>query len=169
MNKSSELKLTNIFYDLREVRRVNNLKLKPIHKLVLYVLESRGYKIYPKKSSIAEDCGCSKATIDKAIKELQLADLIMVKRRFNQSNRYFINKKLFQDEANKIRLEKAVIKSKEEEQDDPDYDPWVEELLENDIDYAFTEGSVLVENRKSSYNKVSKKLWDDLNANAHSI
>ena len=166
---SEDKRITNIFYDLREVREVNNFRLKPMHKLVLYVLESRGNRIYPKKLSIAHDCGCSKATVDKAIKELVSADLIMVKRRFNQSNRYFINKKLFQDEANKIRLEKAIIKSKEEEQDDPDYDPWIEELLENDIDYAFTEGSVLVENRKSSYNRVSKKLWDDLNTNTHSI
>ena len=29
--------ITNIFYDLREVRIVNSLKLKPIHKLVLFV------------------------------------------------------------------------------------------------------------------------------------
>ncbi len=117
-------KITNIFYDLREVRIVNNLKLKPIHKLVLFVLESRGNDIRPKKSTIAQDCGCSKATIDKAIKDLQKADLIRVKRRFNSSNRYFINKEEFHKVAQELQMEASLKKSIEEEIDDPDYDPW---------------------------------------------
>jgi DNA-binding MarR family transcriptional regulator len=117
-------KITNIFYDLREVRIVNNLKLKPIHKLVLFVLESRGNDIRPKKSTIAQDCGCSKATIDKAIKDLQKADLIRVKRRFNSSNRYFINKDEFHKVAQELQMEASLKKSIEAEIDDPDYDPW---------------------------------------------
>ena len=117
-------KITNIFYDLREVRIVNNLKLKPIHKLVLFVLESRGNDIRPKKSTIAEDCGCSKATIDKAIKDLQKADLIRVKRRFNSSNRYFLNKKEFHKVALELQMEASLKKSIEEQIDDPEYDPW---------------------------------------------
>ena len=117
-------KITNIFYDLREVRIVNNLKLKPIHKLVLFVLESRGNDIRPKKSTIAQDCGCSKATIDKAIKDLQKADLVMVKRRFNSSNRYFINKEEFHKVAQELQMEASLKKSIEVEIDDPDYDPW---------------------------------------------
>ena len=116
--------ITNIFYDLREVRIVNNLKLKPIHKLVLFVLESRGNDIHPKKSTIAQDCGCSKATIDKAIKDLQKADLIRVKRRFNSSNRYFINKDEFHKVAQELQMEASLKKSIEAEIDDPDYDPW---------------------------------------------
>jgi DNA-binding MarR family transcriptional regulator len=116
--------ITNIFYDLREVRIVNNLKLKPIHKLVLFVLESRGNDIRPKKSTIAQDCGCSKATIDKAIKDLQKADLIRVKRRFNSSNRYFINKEEFHKVAQELQMEASLKKSIEAEIDDPDYDPW---------------------------------------------
>ena len=117
-------KITNIFYDLREVRIVNNLKLKPIHKLVLFVLESRGNDIRPKKSTIAQDCGCSKATIDKAIKDLQKADLIRVKRRFNSSNRYFINKDELHKVAQELQMEASLKKSIEAEIDDPDYDPW---------------------------------------------
>jgi DNA-binding MarR family transcriptional regulator len=116
--------ITNIFYDLREVRTVNSLKLKPIHKLVLFVLESRGNDIRPKKSTIAEDCGCSKATIDKAIKDLQKADLIRVKRRFNSSNRYFINKGELHKVAQELQMEASLKKSIEAEIDDPDYDPW---------------------------------------------
>jgi len=121
---TSKVGITNIFYDLREVRTVNSLKLKPIHKLVLFVLESRGNDIRPKKSTIAEDCGCSKATIDKAIKELQKADLIIVKRRFNSSNRYFINKKEFHKVAQELQMEAFIKKSVEAQIDDPDYDPW---------------------------------------------
>ena len=119
-----EKKITNIFYDLREVRIVNNLKLKPIHKLVLFVLESRGNDIRPKKSTIAQDCGCSKATIDKAIKDLQKADLIRVKRRFNSSNRYFINKDEFHKVAQELQMEASLKKSIEAQLDDPEYDPW---------------------------------------------
>ena len=116
--------ITNIFYDLREVRIVNSLKLKPIHKLVLFVLESRGNDICPKKSTIAEDCGCSKATIDKAIKDLQKADLIRVKRRFNSSNRYFINKDELHKVAQELQMEASLKKSIEAQLDDPEYDPW---------------------------------------------
>jgi len=116
--------ITNIFYDLREVRTVNSLKLKPIHKLVLFVLESRGNEIRPKKSTIAEDCGCSKATIDKAIRDLQKADLIRVKRRFNSSNRYFINKEEFHKVAQELQMEASLKKSIEAQLDDPEYDPW---------------------------------------------
>lgn len=116
--------ITNIFYDLREVRIVNNLKLKPIHKLVLFVLESRGNDIRPKKSTIAQDCGCSKATIDKAIKDLQKADLIRVKRRLNSSNRYFINKEEFHKVAQELQMEASLKKSIEEQIDDPEFDPW---------------------------------------------
>jgi DNA-binding MarR family transcriptional regulator len=116
--------ITNIFYDLREVRTVNSLKLKPIHKLVLFVLESRGNDIRPKKSTIAEDCGCSKATIDKAIKDLQKADLLRVKRRFNSSNRYFINKDELHKVAQELQMEASLKKSIEAQLDDPEYDPW---------------------------------------------
>ena len=116
--------ITNIFYDLREVRTVNSLKLKPIHKLVLFVLESIGNDIHPKKSTIAEDCVCSKATIDKAIKDLQKADLIRVKRRFNSSNRYFINKEEFHKVAQELQMEASLKKSIEAQLDDPEYDPW---------------------------------------------
>ena len=121
---SQKPEITNIFYDLREVRTVNSLKLKPIHKLVLFVLESRGNDIRPKKSTIAEDCGCSKATIDKAIKDLQKADLIRVKRRFNSSNRYFINKQEFHKVAQELQMEASLKKSIEAQLDDPEYDPW---------------------------------------------
>jgi DNA-binding GntR family transcriptional regulator len=92
--------------------------------LVLFVLESRGNDIRPKKSTIAQDCGCSKATIDKAIKDLQKADLIRVKRRFNSSNRYFINKEEFHKVAQELQMEASLKKSIEAEIDDPDYDPW---------------------------------------------
>ena len=121
---TSKIGITNIFYDLREVRTVNSLKLKPIHKLVLFVLESRGNDIRPKKSTIAQDCGCSKATIDKAIKDLQKADLIRVKRRFNSSNRYFLNKKEFHKVALELQMEASLKKSIEEQIDDPEFDPW---------------------------------------------
>jgi DNA-binding MarR family transcriptional regulator len=128
---SQEIGITNIFYDLRQVREVNDFKLKTIHKLVLFILESRGKKIYPTKKTIAEDCGCSKATIDKAIKELQSADLIKVKRKFNSSNWYFINKKAIHEEANKLRLEESNEKELEEAFDNiksnfPDFKEYTE-------------------------------------------
>jgi DNA-binding MarR family transcriptional regulator len=121
---TSKVGITNIFYDLRQVRVVNNFKLKPTHKLVLYVLESRGNRIIPSKSSIAEDCGYSKATINKAIKDLQKADLVRVKRRFNSSNRYFLNKEAIHKVAEELHEEASLKKSIQSEFDDPDYDPW---------------------------------------------
>jgi hypothetical protein len=54
---SQKPEITNIFYDLRQVSIVNNFKIKPVHKLVLFILESRGNEIYPSKSTIAKECG----------------------------------------------------------------------------------------------------------------
>jgi DNA-binding MarR family transcriptional regulator len=121
---TSKVDITNIFYDLREVRIVNNLKIRPVHKLVLFVLEARGKNIFPTKSTIAGDCGYSKATVDKAIKELQEVDLIKIQRRFNSSNRYFINKKAIHEVAQELYRESSLKKSVEAHLDDPEYDPW---------------------------------------------
>lgn len=121
---STKSEHTNIFYDIREVRIVNNLKIKPVHKLVLFVLEARGKKIFPTKSTIAGDCGYSKATVNKAIKELQEVDLIKIQPRFNSSNRYFINKKAIHEVAQEIYRESSLKKSVESHLDDPEYDPW---------------------------------------------
>jgi DNA-binding MarR family transcriptional regulator len=161
---SQEIGITNIFYDLREVREVNNFKLKTIHKLVLFVLESRGKKIYPTKKTIAEDCGCSKATIDKAIKELQSADLLRVKRKYNSSNWYFINKKAFHEEANKLRLEESNEKEQEEAYKDLDYDPWEEEILEEQNDEAFYKEKDLSNPINNNNEEMLKKMWDSLNS-----
>jgi DNA-binding MarR family transcriptional regulator len=161
---SQEIGITNIFYDLRQVREVNDFKLKTIHKLVLFILESRGKKIYPTKKTIAEDCGCSKATIDKAIKELQSADLIKVKRKFNSSNWYFINKKAIHEEANKLRLEESNEKELEEAYKDPDYDPWEEEFFEEQNDDAFYKEMDLSEPINISNEEMLEKMWDSLNS-----
>lgn len=122
MNKQ----LTNQFYDIREIRAINGKKLKPIHKCVLFVLESRGNSIFPTKGTIAKDCGCSKATVDKAIKELISMDILKSFRRFNSSNRYFINGNLISLLANKERNEAMEIKFAQQEFDDDDFDPWDE-------------------------------------------
>lgn len=161
---SQEIGITNIFYDLREVREVNNFKLKTIHKLVLFVLESRGKKIYPTKKTIAEDCGCSKATVDKAIKELQFADLLRVKRKYNSSNWYFINKKVFHEEANRLRLEDLTEKEQEEAYKDPHYDPWEEEILEELNDDEFFEETDLNDSTNIDNSDVLKRVWDNLNS-----
>jgi DNA-binding MarR family transcriptional regulator len=121
---TSKVGITNIFYDIREVRIVNNLKLKPVHKLVLFVLEARGKKIFPTKLSIAGDCGYSKATVDKAIKELEAVGLIIIKRRFNSSNRYFINKVAIHEEAQELYRKSSLKKTIDSQFDDPEYDPW---------------------------------------------
>ena len=161
---SQEIGITNIFYDLRAVREVNNFKLKSIHKLVLFVLESRGKKIYPTKKTIAEDCGCSKATVDKAIKELQFADLLRVKRKYNSSNWYFINKKAFHEEANKLRLKESNEKELEEAYKESDYDPWEEEFFEEQNDEAFYEEEDLSDSLSISNEDMLKKMWDSLNS-----
>jgi DNA-binding MarR family transcriptional regulator len=161
---SQEIGITNIFYDLREVREVNNFKLKTIHKLVLFVLESRGQRIYPTKKTIAEDCGCSKATVDKAIKELQFADLLRVKRKYNSSNWYFINKKAFHEEANRLRLEESTEKEQEEAYKDPHYDPWEEEILKELNDDEFFEETDLSHSTSINNGDVLKKVWDNINS-----
>jgi DNA-binding MarR family transcriptional regulator len=161
---SQEIGITNIFYDLREVREVNNFKLKTIHKLVLFVLESRGQRIYPTKKTIAEDCGCSKATVDKAIKELQFVDLLRVKRKYNSSNWYFINKKAFHEEANRLRLEESTEKEQEEAYKDPHYDPWEEEILKELNDDEFFEETDLNHSTSINNGDVLKKVWDNINS-----
>jgi DNA-binding MarR family transcriptional regulator len=156
MNKDK--RITNIFYDIREVRIVNNLRLKSIHKLVLFVLESRGGRIYPTKVTIANDCGCSKATIDKAIKELEAADLLRVKRQFNSSNWYFINKKAIQKEADRIRVNEILIKEELDCHKLPEFDPW-EKDISNDQSKEF------LVNHKISNDDILKEMWDNLNSN----
>ena len=161
---SSKSEFTNIFYDLREVRIVNNLKLRPVHKLVLFVLESRGDEISPSKSTIAKDCGYSKGTVDNAITELKNADLLRIKQRFNNSNLYFLNEKAFNEEANRIRHEKQLIKKRNEALKDPSYDPWDENLtpeLEDQIEFVDIE---IDEITRIKNEQVLSNMWDSINS-----
>ena len=161
---SSKSEYTNIFYDLREVRIVNGFRLKPVHKLVLFVLEARGDKIYPSKSKIAKDCGYSKATINKAIKELENADLLHIKRQFNSSNWYFLNENAFHEEANRLRQEEEFRKNQIDEHKDPNYDPWNDNLtpeLEDKIEFANLE---IDEITRIKSEKALSNMWDSLNS-----
>jgi DNA-binding MarR family transcriptional regulator len=161
---SSKSEYTNIFYDLREVRIVNNFELKPVHKLVLFVLESRGDEISPSKSTIAKDCGYSKATVDKAIKDLIHADLLRIIRRFNKSNLYFLNEKAFNEEAKRIRQEKQFIKEQNEALKDPSYDPWDDNSipeLENKIEFVELE---IDEITRIKNEQALSNMWDSLNS-----
>jgi DNA-binding MarR family transcriptional regulator len=156
--------ITNIFYDLREVRIVNSFKLKPVHKLVLFILEARGDKIYPSKSTIAKECGYSKATINKAIKELENADLLHIKRQFNSSNWYYLNERLFHEEANRLRQEERLRKNKMDEHKDLSYDPWNDNStpeLENDIEFADLEIDEITRIRNE---QALSNMWDSLNS-----
>jgi DNA-binding MarR family transcriptional regulator len=161
---SQKPEITNIFYDLREVSIVNNFKLKPVHKLVLFILESRGNDIFPSKSTIAKQCGYSKATINKAIKELENADLLHIKRQFNSSNWYFLNKRLFHEEANRLRYEERLRKNIMDEHKDSSYDPWNDSStpeLENKVEFADLEIDELtrIKNEQALSN-----MWDSLNS-----
>ena len=161
---SSKSEYTNIFYDLREVRNVNNLKLKPVHKLVLFILESRGDEIFPSKKEIARDCAYSKATVDKAIEDLKNADLLRIIRRFNKSNLYFLNEKAFNEEAKRIRQEKQFIKEQNEALKDPSYDPWDDNStpeLENKIEFVDLE---IDEITRIKNEQALSNMWDSLNS-----
>lgn len=161
---SKKPEITNIFYDLREVKVVNNFKLKPIHKLVLFILESRGDEIYPSKSTIAKECGCSKATIDKAIKELQNADVIRIKRQFNSSNWYFLNERAIHEEANRLRQEERLKKNQRDAHKDPSYDPWANNSaleLENKIEIVETE---IDEITRIHSEQVLNDMWKSFNS-----
>jgi DNA-binding MarR family transcriptional regulator len=161
---SQKLEITNIFYDLREVRIVNNLKLRPAHKLVLFVLEARGKKIFPTKLTIAGDCGYSKATVDKVIRELVEFDLIKIKPRFNKSNRYFINKDAIHEVAQELQMEASLKKSVEIQIDDPDYDPWEEEAIivfEKEEEFVDIE---IDEITRIKNEQALSSVWDSLNS-----
>lgn len=160
---SSKSEYTNIFYDLREVRIVNNFKLKPVHKLVLFVLEARGDKIHPSKSTIARDCGYSKATINKAIKELENADLLHIKRQFNNSNWYFLNEQLFHEEANRLRQEEEFRKNQRDAHKDPNYDPWEEESIIGFEKEEFVDIEIDEMTRIKNEQALSS-MWDSLNS-----
>jgi len=161
---SSKSEHTNIFYDLRDVRVVNNLKLKPIHKLVLFVLESRGDEIYPSKSTIAKDCGCSKATINKALKELEAADLIYIERQFNSSNWYFLKETVFAEEAKRLRKDEECVKKQRNAHKVPNYDPWNKEPI-----IGLEVGKDLVDDEMDETTRIKNKqalsnMWDSLNS-----
>lgn len=161
---SNKSEYTNIFYDLREVRTVNNLKLKPVHKLVLFVLESRGDQINPSKKTIAKDCGYSKATVDKALKDLQKADLVKIKRQFNSSNWYYLNKKAFTEEANKIRSLNASLKVLNDAHKDPNYDPWEEDSTQEIVADLVDKELNLNDNNSFDREDVLKEVWETLNS-----
>jgi DNA-binding MarR family transcriptional regulator len=161
---SSKSEYTNIFYDLREVSIVNNFKLKPVHKLVLFILESRGDEIFPSKSTIAKECGYSKATINKAIKELENADLLHIKRQFNSSNWYFLNERLFHEEANRLRHEERLRKNKMDEHKDSSYDPWNDSStpeVEIKVEFANLE---IDEITRIKNEQALSNMWDSLNS-----
>jgi DNA-binding MarR family transcriptional regulator len=161
---SQKPEITNIFYDLREVSIVNNFKLKPVHKLVLFILESRGDEIFPSKKEIARDCAYSKATVDKAIEDLKNADLLRIIRRFNKSNLYFLNEKAFNEEAKRIRQEKQFIKEQNEALKDPSYDPWDDNStpeLENKIEFVDLE---IDEITRIKNEQALSNMWDSLNS-----
>ena len=161
---SQETEITNIFYDLRDVRVVNNLKLKPVHKLVLFVLESRGDQINPSKKTIAKDCGYSKATVDKAIKDLQKADLVRIKRNFNSSNWYYLNKTVFIHEANKIRSHNALVKEQNDAHKKPNYDPWEEDLNQEIVVNLVDEKLNIKDDDNFVTGDVLKEVWGTLNS-----
>jgi DNA-binding MarR family transcriptional regulator len=161
---SQKPEITNIFYDLRQVSIVNNFELKPVHKLVLFILESRGNEIYPSKSTIAKECGYSKATINKAIKELENADLLHIKRQFNSSNWYYLNERLFHEEANRLREEARLRKNKMDEHKDSSYDPWNDKSTpesENEIEFVDLEIDEITRIRNE---QVLSNMWDSLNS-----
>lgn len=161
---SKKPEITNIFYDLREVKEVNNFKLKPVHKLVLFILESRGDEIFPSKSTIAKECGYSKATINKAIKELENADLLHIKRQFNSSNWYYLNERLFHEEANRLRHEERLRKNKMDEHKDSSYDPWNDSStpeLESKLEFADIE---IDEMTRIKSEQALSDIWESLNS-----
>jgi predicted transcriptional regulator len=161
---SQKSEITNIFYDLREVSIVNNFKIKPVHKLVLFVLESRGNQINPSKKTIAKDCGYSKATVDKALKDLQKAGLVKIRRQFNSSNWYYLNKKVFTDEANKIRSHNALLKAQNDAHKDRNYDPWEEDSNQEIFVNLVDEELNLNDDNSFVSEDVLKEVWGTLNS-----
>jgi len=97
-------------YDIRDVREINGLKLEMKHKVVLWALDSRGANIYPNQKTIAEDCGMSPSTVQRAISDLVDAKIIYVQHRAGTSNSYMINRNLLRKQAQEIREANQQLK-----------------------------------------------------------
>lgn len=86
MKQSSENEL--LYSQIRDIRRIGDLKLKQCHKALLWAFDSRGKKVFPSLQTIAGDCGSSVPTVMRGIKDLENVGVLTKKRRWNSSNRY---------------------------------------------------------------------------------
>lgn len=109
---------SNIYHDIREVREVHGLRLNAHHKILLYVIESRGKRAFPSRKVMAEDCGMSIRTVDRYLPQLEEADLVRVQRRTGQSSVYVMHPDAISVEAERLRQARKVREVEALEWDD---------------------------------------------------
>jgi DNA-binding MarR family transcriptional regulator len=112
--KFARLSFLEMTINLRDSRLAKGTDL-----VVLYTLNSRvraedRYSCFPSLDSIADDAGLNVKTVKRSIDRLEKASLLQKVQRFDNSNVYYLNTALMQDEAEKNRAKTTANKLEEE-------------------------------------------------------
>ena len=120
--KNEDIKDNYIYHMIRDIKEVNGLKLKPEHNTILFVIESRGKRVFPAHETLAEDCGMGITKLKRALNELRDHEVVSWLEGKGTSNRYKINRSLLSQIWHARQIEEAIENSDSWSRFHPEWD-----------------------------------------------
>lgn len=113
-DKFAHLSFLEMIVNLRDSHLAGGTDLAVLYTLNSRVRPADRYSCYPSLDSIAADTGLNVKTVKRSIDRLQEANLLQKVQRYDNSNVYYLNVALLQEEAEKNRTKAAAEKEQDE-------------------------------------------------------
>jgi DNA-binding MarR family transcriptional regulator len=132
MSKKRKLSSLEVLCMVRDARQVFKVQKAVLYELILRSSAKSGWGCWPSYETICEDAGYKQSAVLTAVRELEAANLITRQSRPHQSNRYYINVALIQQQAEEARATREVVYPHP-------YDPSFSDRVEADADLHNTD------------------------------